>query len=372
MKKLLDILLCILLTLALCSCGQQNNKPNHDLPENTTSEPPVANPNTPSVSVIEEDLASSLQAENSQAHITENRMIKSLTDNSTYFISLSVSASTKYMNYEYEVDMNYTKYDQGWLLDHAEWTTIGQTLQFPDADTMAKYITDYLPNHDIFETNYKEYVLPVECPYLEETGERTLSFKWRGTKNLLHAEEKHNITSAWEYSTEIDDWILIQTGKESKYDYEITHHYSFTQPKALDFTGIWNGETNVFGIDIIENAPEPVAEINVTDFSEDGFNACINYTIIDFGDAQIEGVGGISHSEVLGSHVEKIDKHFSRVNNPGNNSLKNGNSIWFKSEDNSYICFTYRKNETEIGYYKDEIAMIPLIRFYVKQELPPL
>ena len=374
MKKLLSYLMSVSIVFTLCACNDTSRDSLHTL---SPQEKPTADThaNSPSEDLIHLDLEATIAIENEHARITETEIVKSLTADSTFSISLTVVAETEYVDYEYEVDMTYTKYDQGWMLDDAQWNTVShQIARFPDETSMAEYVANYLPNHKIYNTYYSDFLLPIDDPYLFVNSDNTLTFDWTGTAPLLHAEEKHPFTTQWEYNYEIENWILMGDGAESDFDYRIEHNnktVSLEPNYDLNFSGVWKGETNIFGLSMIENAPDATAEINISNFSWDKFDATFNYTVVDFGDTIVEGKYG-AHYNVEGTHIETTSDHFVRVNKPEEYTLAYGGDVWYMSKDGDYIVFEFKDTETEIRYFPSGFYNVPTLRLYIKQGLPSL
>lgn len=89
MKRLSAMLLAILMVLSLCACGSQGSS-------NVEVELPNNSKNGPSAVTIQKDITDELSRKNPYAVLTKIETVKSLTEDTSYEITLSVFAQTRY------------------------------------------------------------------------------------------------------------------------------------------------------------------------------------------------------------------------------------------------------------------------------------
>ncbi len=221
MKKVFLLLLAFLLCLSLCACGS---------------------PKTPSEKLIEEDLTKVLSAKYEHAIIENHETVKSLTGEGTYEISLSVTAKSKYADWDFEVNMHYTKYDQGWKMDSAELVSDEYTVvSAPDTETFTAYATNYLKNHNAYSSSYyMDSMFPMEQLEITYADPSTLIVEWVGTEAFIHANKYVSYTSRWQYDGKIDNWTLVPDA-DDYYGYCLDDVDDELVPNFnLDFSGTWS------------------------------------------------------------------------------------------------------------------------------------
>lgn len=362
MKRIALCVLVMLLMSALYGCGSDTEDgvlKEHSYQEYATEH--TEEEAVPSESIITNDIKNALSVKNQYAEITETSIIKSLTEDSTYFVTLGVNASTKYADWTYEVSMSYTRYDQGWMLDSTEWTSESyEQVRIPDVVTMVNYAEGYLPNHETYsDVWFTEYMVPIQSPTIEfglnsVVNADVMEFCWVGEEKLKHATKEHYFTSLWQYDPQIDNWTLYPDDTHGSLGYHLSDSEGELSPNyKLDFTGQWKNNIR------IGNSVLPL-EIDISNFSWLEFDAKITWEAYDY--AKREPAG-----------TKKTSGHFTRIDQsevPADLTFNlYGAHCIFSNNDGGYISFNFSENSTLIQYvaYGDGVLYLS-----VDKELPSL
>lgn len=237
--------------------------------EPTTTTVPVTQPETkpitdtaPSETMIRKDLKNALAEKNGDAVIQKQEIVKSLTNDNSYFVTMSVAANTQYADWQYEVDMNYTKYDQGWMLDDVQWTTKSSLLtRIPSENQMAALANDVFAAHKSEELNKLATIKAgrIRSEDTLETG--VLSFTWSRDIVYKHGVTTAEYTAEWNYDIKEDRWSLAKAKKNADTYVEGLQIVETLQKVRInrDFSGTWS---------LLNGNP-----ITISNFSPSGFEA---------------------------------------------------------------------------------------------------
>lgn len=244
MKKIRVVLFYFTMLLVLSSCGEneQTESPTSTSPSIEVSMP--ISKNAPSPDTISTDIAEALAQKNPYATVTNIEPVKSLTNEGSYQITVNVTAESVYADWEYEADLYYTKYDQGWMVDPVDWNTENYTLtRIPDSDAMSAIADNFLSSYD--DTRLND-MAPVQSgnvilyPDSFDTG--ILSFEWKAvTESLKHAQYAVSYSSEWAFDPSSDSWHLLEEADPDTYRYcgFTIKEKSKTLAAIADFSGNW-------------------------------------------------------------------------------------------------------------------------------------
>ena len=206
MKKLSALLLLIFMTLALCACGSQDSGGGAiDLPHNGKK--------GPSSDMLQEDIVNALSEKNPHATLTEAETVKSLTEDGKYDITLNISAETKYADWNYQIALSYTKYDQGGMLDRTTWNSCVYEPIYPEASVLM----DYIVNNYYDEIYQLEYLLPADTYWLDNTYSsetQQILFCWSKEKARKHGVYTETVRTYWHYDPDTDNWVLLESKRQ--------------------------------------------------------------------------------------------------------------------------------------------------------------
>lgn len=314
MKRITILLFVLLLSFSLFGC---NSDAANDEPKGTASQTPIASQpetedpaaNGPSQTVIQKDLEDALAVKNGYATITDHTIVKSMTEETSYSVTLSVSAETKYADWQYEVDMDYTKYDQGWMLDDVEWITANYLLtRIPSESEMISFANDFFSTHEYESINKLAGITAgsIRSDNVSETG--LLSFSWSTDIIYKHGISTAEYDSEWYYDAQKDNWALA-TAEDTTNSYsddlkiiETIHNVEVTR----DFSGEWSlGSGNT---------------IAISSFSSSGF------------DATWEGNSGSF-------------RHL--ISMTGNYLNFAPNFMWY-TDGSNYLCLQFKEDKTDL------------------------
>lgn len=335
MKKLIAVLLCFAMVMGLAACGSEEKTEK----DNGSSDVKIEDTgkDTPSEDLVIADLKEALLEKNEYAVLTSAETIKSLSGEGSYDITLAVSAESKYADWTYEVDLAYTKYDQGWMIDDANWTSEAFTqVRIPEVSTMVEYASEYLPSHVPTE----EYMFPidnavVEYGYCSVPGQDALTFSWNTTHKGNFGTNIFPYTSYWEYNAEIDNWTLLPNPEPGSGGYYLESETLQVEPvENLDFTGSWDDHLEAYGVEIPMN-------ITITNYSPDGFDATIQSTPYDT-------------IEMEFMEKQTVTAHFTRVPDDYAMELTPIPNRWmFTDGENNFLMFLYGDDSMNISYFAD-------------------
>lgn len=319
MKRLSAMLLAILMVLSLCACGSQGSS-------NVEVELPNNSKNGPSAVTIQKDITDELSRKNPYAVLTKIETVKSLTEDTSYEITLSVFAQTRYAEWIYEAEMSYTKYDQGWMMDHTEWNAEDYTVvHTPDVDG----ILEKIDQENTKQGNSNILLLAESAHIIHDTGASAESFDiyYTEKRTLKHALEFRDIKSTWHYDVDNDSWVVASnsTGYDTLNIEE--------EPYDVDFSGTW-----CFG-DIMDIGGGGIISQN-TQYAEDWLKAettISNYTADSFD----------LYNASLGNDT-------IHVNRTGGYGPLFGNSVRYTDGNNLYVEFIFKNDCTYIRIHSGD------------------
>ncbi len=259
MTRLLAFLLALMMCLTFTACKDKNKDDTEEKDDiHIEGEMQFDNKKAPSEATILNDLGEKLLDKNEFVNLTNVTTVKSLTDDGYFSVTLEVQAASDYTDWVYEVELEYTKYDQGWMLDNASWLSEEYTIaRVPTLEV----ITELANNVDKSEVNFGS-MLPVSNATIDtddtlETG--ILWFTWSFEEEYPHVYQTTVCTTKWSYDVLSDEWKCIpydESSGEAKLIYNVT-------PKDVDFSGEWTGSGFV-------------STIIIEDFSWDGFTVTVD------------------------------------------------------------------------------------------------
>lgn len=262
MKKIVVILITVMILLTLCACGNeadQDNTPVVEIPD--------AGKNAPNGDLIQENITTILMEKNPYAAITGIETVKSLTNEGSFEATFRLTAETKYADWEYEVDVSYTEYDQGWIIDNADWVSENYALtRIPTQEDMITIATQDINKSNLSDKDSRLPIENGEIAYNEST--QTLDFKWGYKEDCLHGDAIYERETSWEYNVESDEWIRTSSS---------TSRIGF-QYEVLDYSGSWRfGDLEKIGaLDDLGNFiyPDEImnAEAVISNCTEDSFD----------------------------------------------------------------------------------------------------
>ena len=222
MKKLFFAVIGLVLAVGLCSCGK---------------------PAVPSEDKVREDIAAELAVYNPNAQLQELEVIKSAQEEDVYELTVALAAQTRYADWQYQANVVYELYDQGWFLEDVAWTEGRYALvRHPDADEMI----DIVNNDQYLKEEYPD-LLPVEMESIvneePESTERIL-FGWCVNEPMKHATQRTTYTAQFRYDPQEDNWLFEEYGEGDAF-YRISSEYVPT----CDFNGEWSGSYGRIWID---------------------------------------------------------------------------------------------------------------------------
>jgi len=177
-------------------------------------------------------------------------------------LNVQVFAETKYANLTYEATMDYTKYDQGWIVDNVSWIVKTQDVRCPEIDEMTGCVKSYLSTHEYYRDDwFADSQVAMDNLTIEKSDavnneDFIVELNWTSIQKLKHGEKWYSFNSLWKYDDINDNWTLLP-------DDEDWYHFdskliSFSPDYTLDFSGEWSYLNQ--GTLVIEN------------FSWDGFD----------------------------------------------------------------------------------------------------
>ncbi len=287
MKRILAVLLCAALLASLCACSDdtaskrrnksKSNKSDASSEESNTntenwfhmpSDSSMQDGSMPSKSLMQTDILDALSVENAYASITSAEVVKSLTNDDTYSMTLDITAETTYADWQYQAEMFYTKYDQGWMLDEVNWLSEEYVLaRTPDVDTILALVN---------EEEALSEIVPMDTGVLDYDDifeSETLLFSWENRVQLKHAHYWAAYTTRWVYNAASDTWCFTDYDDDSAY---LAERYDFNN-ENLDFSGSWG----------VDNAP--IYDFIITGFSQSGFT--LDCSLMDEGPTYFVPIG---------------------------------------------------------------------------------
>ena len=229
MKKLFFAVIGLVLAVGLCSCGK---------------------PAVPSEDKVREDIAAELAVYNPNAQLQELEVVKSAQEEDVYELTVALAAQTRYADWQYQANVVYELYDQGWFLESLEWQEESYVLaRYPDANDLVS-----VTNENEYINQYYAELLPVEQGVVEtgtaELAEQLL-FTWETKESYLHADKVTRCTVRYCYDAEEDDWDYSDYSESEMVLEEI-----LDMCPTADFTGSWTG---IYGpMEIQEYSPATI------------------------------------------------------------------------------------------------------------------
>jgi len=205
--------------------------------------------------------------------------------------------------------MYYTKYDQGWKMDRAEFVSGEYTVTgMPDTADFIEYATDYLKNHEVYsDSTYLESMFPLDNLEIAPIDQSRFTANWVGSELFMHAYRYVSYTSQWQYDEEVDNWTLVPNG-EDYYGYYLDDYRHLTIPNYdLDFSGTWT-------LQYIKDST-----ITISNFSWDGFD--LSTSVKDW--------------DVNGHYTPEKDGVYSSIG-----------YTYFGNPDGSFVLFDFNDSNT--------------------------
>lgn len=302
MKRLYLLILASALLLMLCACESKTVDSSPQIEVNL----PQNDQKAPSSEMIEKDIADALLQKNPTVEITTIETVKSLTEDSSYEITLQIMAQSTYADWLYDATLYYTKYDQGWMLDRAGWASESfKQVRNPDLDTMVSYANVYLPLHEV--AREFDHMLPIQNPtmdfaYDDSANAEIINFSWETTYQEMHSEATLLFTSQWKYNALSDNWELLFKDGYYCIDYVFG---SRTINTSLDFSGEWYAEALSPTVTL-----GGYGTIIISNYSWEGFNVYIpgldEYYDIDtyFTFTSVDDAGTRTYTNTEGHYIE--------------------------------------------------------------------
>lgn len=257
MKKIFLVMLCMIIVAGFVACGS-NDMPGESEAEKGNSNVQTEKKDIPSDNMIRKDLEEALLAENEHAKLSDFEVVKSLTGEGSYEVTLSVTANTKYVDWTYEADMTYRKYDQGWMVDSVAWITEKYiVVSIPECESMKEQVEKWLlsSNHSSLENltpieNY--HIFSVEVDEYDR-----ITFEWEKIIQYKHGNSCVGYISYWKYDPQNDSWMIekCEDSNDGILGYSIDKMYNYVEFDAVDFSGEWESITiskfswNTFDLD---------------------------------------------------------------------------------------------------------------------------
>lgn len=112
------VLLTLIVLISFCACGSRDNE--EEQANKTSISLPRNGKKGPSQETIMQDINNVLMEENPHIQSIDSvDTIKSLTEDSSYYLNATVKAKSMYADWQYEVSLTYREYDQGWMINNA-------------------------------------------------------------------------------------------------------------------------------------------------------------------------------------------------------------------------------------------------------------
>ena len=229
----------------------------------------ISQKNGPSEQLIIEDLEKTLWAKGNNLKLNSAETVKSLTEQEIFRITIHAMAKNNYADCDCELELLYSMYDQGWMLDKAVWNYAEyEQKRIPQLDEMKVYAEEYIRSNKICsEAWYYDTMIQFNAPqmeygYAQELKDDALILKWTGIAQEMYATREDSFRSYWQYKPEIDNWVLCES-EEAIYGVHMYYNEGSIEPDyTMDFTGVWK-------YDLLQT------EIKIENFTWDGFDATI-------------------------------------------------------------------------------------------------
>lgn len=255
MKRLLCLLLALTLIIAFSACGKKEeaNEGLSDKQAVKEIELPKKEKDLPSEDVIFQDVKNTLLEDNPNIlSVTSIETVKSLTEDDYFYIEFSVKAESKYSDWEYEVSLDYGKYDQGWFVDDSRALTISrQLVRIPTNEEMIQFV-----NNDEHMLEDWDEVLPIDNGYIlgeADLENGILTFCFTGREPYKHAVHTTEFTALWKYNEWDEIWEFEAADDHNGF---VSRRMYFEL--SSDISGHWeNGDKG--NIDIVECSVDQIS-----------------------------------------------------------------------------------------------------------------
>lgn len=336
MKKLLCFLLALAIVMSFSACGKKEDASEaiSDKQAAKEIELPKKEKDLPSEDVIFQDVKNTLLEDNPNIlSVTSIETIKSLTEEDYFYIDFSVKAESKFSDWEYEVSIDYGKYDQGWFVnDSRALTTSRKLARIPTNEEMIQFV-----NNDEHMLEDWDEVLPIDNGYISGEADLEngiLTFCFTGREPYKHAYETTEFTSLWKYNEWDEIWEFEEADDHNGF-VERKLYYEMTS----DFTGHWeNGDDGC--IDIVDCSADQISVL------WDGLTSPMVFKL-------------------------SADPMHSSEENP---DPKDYYQTWYTSESGYTLNMNYKEDHTWITIYESvSMTQINIAHFVdVTEDLPSL
>ncbi len=254
---------------------------------------------TPSKQQIKSDVQAALLDKNENVTFMNVEIHKSLSKEDTYFASVSITGESKYADWDYEAEVTYTKYDQGWAVDKIEWITEQFTVvRTPDIKGMTTHAEASLSALEGAIADDIHPMLPIIDPtmellYVEKLDTTAMKLEWKDTDTGYFGEKVTTYSTWWGYNIATDDWTLLRDADAFYGYYEFNEgSSSITVNDCLwNVEGTWSDKVTYYNV--------PVS-IEISNFSYNEFDAVLTTTPYN-----------LRTHEFMAE--EKVSGHFTRV-----------------------------------------------------------
>ncbi|MBR5248761.1 MAG: hypothetical protein IKV27_07475 [Lachnospiraceae bacterium] len=275
-------------------------------------------------------------------HITMNEVqgLKSLTEDKSYQITLQVKGQSKYADWTLELDLFYTKYDQGWGKNKSTWNIESyNVVRIPEVDEMVEYATDYLLNHEEYsDTYFTDYMTPminssIQYDFDATADDFVLELCWEAKESSYYQDKLWHFTSLWVYNPAIDNWDLVPNPDPRSLGYYVDQEYKGKKLRDLDYSG---------ERDLINFKGKKISTLKISNFSWSEL------------DAYIPG-------------YMKNTEHFVFTDH---DTLKGEYDCAFVNNKGDYIAFIVQERTVYIYYYTNDDSVAANVT--ITENLPDL
>lgn len=140
---------------------------------------------------------------------------RSLTEEDTYSATITVTATSKYAQFDMQAEVDYVKFDQGWDMTDCMWSEQGYTIvEYPDTATMNELVNS---NEELLTQKLDAQT----CTEVSGSGE---SLRCTGTIDREmnpYLIQKGEVTTTWYYDVQNDSWIMSEDEVEADIQYQL-------------------------------------------------------------------------------------------------------------------------------------------------------
>ena len=221
MKQYARILLLLIIVFFLCSCGHQ---PSDGSTTSSSNDNPVfsGKKSEPSSEQLHTDMQDSLTLYHSgnygyNVSICEYEVERSMTEDTSYTARFKVIAQSTYADFHYTANVEYTRYDQGWMIDQCDWT-------------LATYEVTRYPNEEEIQLMKEQQGVQYSTELKVVTeGEHLVYYGKMISQWNQFIITEYDISVAWVFDLYSDSWLFeTQTSNDEKFEFT----------KSLE--GTWN------------------------------------------------------------------------------------------------------------------------------------